>query len=189
MPLPREERYTYADLLHWDEGERWELIDGVPSMLASPTYAHQMIVGEIHRQVATYLRGKTCKAVMSPFDVRLFETENSSETDVNTVVIPDMSIICDRSKLDNRGCKGAPDMVVEVLSPSTQRQDRLVKLKLYQKAGVREYWIVDPDSKTVQVYLLKNGLLQITEVYSAEDQAKVNVLDACLVDLKQVFEN
>lgn len=189
MPLPREERYTYADLLRWDEGERWELIDGVPYMLASPSLPHQMIVGAIYRQVSAYLDGKTCLPILSPFDVRLFETQDSTDNDVDTVVVPDMTIVCDRSKLDNRGCKGAPDMVVEVLSPSTQRQDRLVKLNLYQKAGVREYWIVDPDSKTVQVFLLKDGLLQITEVYSAEDRAKVNVLDDCVVDLKQVFEN
>ena len=187
MPMPREERYTYADLLTWDEQERWELINGVPHMLASPTYAHQMIVGEIHRQISTYLRGKNCKAVISPFDVRLFETEDSSDYDVDTVVIPDMSIICDRSKLDNRGCKGAPDMVVEVLSPSTQRQDRMVKLNLYQKAGVKEYWIVEPATKTVQVFQLVDGLYRVTEVYGEEDQAKVNVLDDCFVDLKQVF--
>lgn len=188
MPLPKEDHYSYADLLSWEEGERWELIGGVPCLLASPTYTHQMIVGEIHRQISTYLRGKTCKAILSPFDVRLFETQGSTDNDVDTVVVPDMSIVCDRNKLDNRGCKGAPDMVVEVLSPSTQRRDRLIKLNLYQRAGVREYWIVDPDSKTVQVYLLRDGLLQITEVYSAEDRAKVNVLEDCHVDLTSVFE-
>ena len=188
MPLPKETHYSYADLLNWGEGERWELIDGVPYMLASPSLPHQMIIGEIYRQISTYLRGKTCLPILSPFDVRLFETEDSTDNDVDTVVVPDMTIVCDRSKLDDRGCKGAPDMVVEVLSPSTQRQDRMVKLNLYQKAGVREYWIVEPDSKIVQVYLLRDGLLQISEVYSADEQAKVNVLDACYVDLQQVFE-
>lgn len=188
MPLPREKRYTYADLLALGEQERYELIDGELIMLASPTYSHQMIVGEIFRQISNYLRGRTCKAVLSPFDVRLFETDDSSDNDVDTVVIPDLSIICDRSKLDHRGCKGAPDMVVEVLSPSTQRQDRMVKLNLYQKAGVREYWIVEPATKTVQVFQLIEGFFHITEVYGEEDQAKVNVLDDCTVDLKQVFE-
>ena len=188
MPLPKEKHYTYADLLSWGEEERWELIDGVPCLLASPSLPHQMIIGEIYRQVSNYLSGKTCKAILSPFDVRLFATQDSSDNDVDTVVIPDMTIICDRNKLDNRGCKGAPDMVLEVLSPSTQRRDRLIKLNLYQKAGVREYWMVEPETKTVQVFQLRDGLLQITEVYSAEDRAKVNVLDACFVDLKRVFE-
>ena len=188
MPLPKEERYTYADLLRWSGPERYELIDGVPYLLASPSLPHQLILGALYRQISNHLEGKPCTAILSPFDVRLFETGESSDADVDTVVVPDLSVVCDRTKLDSRGCKGAPDFVLEVLSPSTQRQDRLVKLNLYQRAGVREYWIVDPASQTVQVFLLENGLFRITEVYTAQEQARVNVLDGCLVDLKQVFE-
>ena len=103
------------------------------------------------------------------------------------MVEPDITVVCDLSKLDDRGCKGAPDMVVEVLSPSTQRHDRLVKLGLYQRAGVREYWIVDPENKTVQVLTLTNGLLLPHEVYGRESVAKVNALDGCFIDLSKVF--
>lgn len=188
MPLPREEHFTYADLVNWNEQERWELINGVPYLLASPSLKHQMIIGAIYRQISAYLDGKTCVPILSPFDVRLFETDGCNDNDIDTVVVPDLSIVCDRSKLDNRGCKGAPDMVVEVLSPSTQRQDRMVKLNLYQKAGVREYWIVDPENKTVQVFQLIDGVFHVTEFYGVSDRAKVNVLEKCFVDLSSVFE-
>ena len=103
------------------------------------------------------------------------------------VVEPDISVVCDHDKLDEHGCKGAPDLVVEILSPSTQRHDRLVKLDLYQRAGVREYWIVSPNEKAVQVFLLDGGLMQPHEVYGKEDIAKVNVLEGCFIELSKLF--
>ena len=104
------------------------------------------------------------------------------------MVEPDISVICDRNKLDKHGCKGAPDLIAEVLSPSTQRHDQLVKLNLYQRAGVKEYWIADPENKTVRVMLLtSDGIFQIHEVYQREDVAKVNVLDGCFLELGRVF--
>ena len=104
------------------------------------------------------------------------------------MVEPDISVVCDSSRLDKYGCKGAPDMVVEILSPSTQRHDRLVKLGLYQRAGVREYWIVNPEDQTVQVMLLDDGgVLQLHEVYDRQSVAKVNVLDGCFIELSKVF--
>ena len=107
---------------------------------------------------------------------------------MNTVVEPDISVVCDGDKLDEYGCKGAPDLIVEVLSPSTQRYDQLVKLNLYQQAGVREYWIADPDNTTVRVMVRRDGgFLQIHEVYGREDVAKVNVLDGCFVELMKIF--
>ena len=145
MALPAEkERYTFADCLTWGEDERIEIVDGEAVMMAPPTTAHQLISGEMFRQLANYLEGKKCRAIPAPFAVRLFEKDGDSPEDVDTMVEPDISIVCDSSKLDKHGCKGAPDMVVEILSPSTQRHDRLVKLGLYQRAGVREYWIVSP---------------------------------------------
>ena len=104
------------------------------------------------------------------------------------MVQPDISVVCDRSKIDKHGCKGAPDMVVEILSPSTRRHDRLVKLNLYQRAGVREYWIVDPDTQSVQVFLPDNGgSLRLHEDYGKDDIAKVHVLDGCFIELGKVF--
>lgn len=189
MALPaKKERYTFADVLEWPDDERAELINGEIFLMApSPSRGHQGISVELTRQFANYLEGKKCKAYHAPFDVRLFEKEGDAPEDVDTVVEPDLVVICDPSKLDDRGCKGAPDMVVEILSPSTQRHDRLVKLGLYQRAGVREYWIVNPEDQTVQVLTLSNGLLLPHEVYDRQGVAKVNVLDGCFIELSKVF--
>lgn len=189
MTLPLEKtRYTFADYLVWDESERIEIIDGEAFLMAAPSSTHQEISMEISRQLANFLDGKPCKVYPSPFDVRLFEKDKDAPEDVDTVVEPDICVVCDRSKIDIRGCKGAPDLVVEILSPSSLRKDRLVKLRLYQRAGVREYWIVDPENRTVQVFLLDDtGMLRPHEDYGREDVAKVNVLDGCFVELKKVF--
>lgn len=189
MALPaKKERYTFADCLTWGENERIEIINGEAIMMAPPSRIHQEISFEISRQIGNYLEGKQCKIYPAPFGVRLFERDGERPEDVDTMVEPDISIVCDRSKLDNHGCKGAPDMVLEVMSPSTQRHDQLVKLAMYQQAGVREYWIVDPMNKTVRVMLLdSSGILQLHEIYDRDGVAKVNVLDGCFVELSKVF--
>lgn len=188
MAVPQEKaRYSFADVLTWDENERIELLDGEPVMMAPPSRIHQEVSGEIFRQLANFLEGKKCKVYAAPFAVRLFEEGGDAPEDVQTVFEPDISVVCDHSKLDKHGCKGAPDMVIEILSPSTARHDRLVKLNEYQRAGVREYWIVSPEEQTAQVYLLKDGLLYPSEVYGKGDVAKVNVLEGCFVELAKVF--
>lgn len=189
MALPAERpRFTFADALQWDENDRAEIINGEVVMMAPPSRVHQGISFEISRQIGNYLEGKRCKIYPAPFAVRLFEKDGDRPEDVDTMVEPDISVICDQSKLDDRGCKGAPDMVLEVLSPSTQRHDQLVKLALYQRAGVREYWIVDPMNKTVRVMMLdSSGVFRTHEVYDRESVARVNVLDGCFVDLGKVF--
>ena len=154
MPLPaKREQYTFADVLTWDEGEHIEIINGEAFMMATPSRIHQKITGELFRQLANFLEGKQCGVYAAPFGVRLFEQDGDSAENVDTVVEPDITVVCDHSKLDDQGCKGAPDMVIEILSPSTQRHDRLTKLNLYQRAGVREYWIADPENRTVRVML------------------------------------
>jgi len=189
MALPaKKRRYTFADALEWEEGEQAEIIDGEVLLFSTPSSRHQEISMELARQFANYLEGKRCKVYPAPFGVRLFEQDGDSPEDVDTVVQPDLSVVCDRGKIDKYGCKGAPDLVVEILSPSTQRHDRLVKLNLYQRAGVREYWIVNPEDQTVQVMLLdQSGVLQLHEVYGREDVAKVNVLEGCFIELSKVF--
>jgi len=188
MPLPiKKTQYTFNDLLGWEENELFEIINGELFLMATPSTTHQMISGEIFRQIANYLAGKKCKVISAPFSVRLFEQDDDTPEDVDTVVEPDISIICDMDKLDTHGCKGAPDMVVEILSPSSLRHDRLVKLNLYQKAKVREYWIIDPENKAVQVFLHDGDFLRIFEEYEAKDVAKVNVLDGCFIELNKVF--
>lgn len=189
MALPAEKaRYTFADVLAWERNERAEIIDGQVFMMAPPSRVHQEISVAITSQLYNFLEGKRCKVYPAPFAVRLFEKDGEAPEDVDTMVEPDISVVCDSGKLDKQGCKGAPDLVVEILSPSSQRHDRLVKLGLYQRAGVREYWIVDPDNQTVQVMLRDGGnILQLHEVYSKGDVARVNVLEGCFIDLGKVF--
>ena len=189
MPIPaKQERFTFADVLTWSEDERIEIINGEAFMMAPPSRIHQEVSGELFRQLANFLEGKKCRVYPAPFGVRLFEQEGTNPEDVDTVVEPDISVVCDRSKLDDHGCKGAPDMLIEVVSPSSLRHDRLVKLNLYQRAGVREYWIADPVGNSIQVFLLDNdGSLRIHEVYGPTDIAKVNVLDGCFIELSKVF--
>lgn len=189
MALPAEKvRYTFADCLAWNESERIEIINGEAVMMAPPTRFHQEILTELTRQFANFLEGKRCKVYPAPFGVRLFEKNMDAPENVDVVVEPDISVVCDRDKLDKYGCKGAPDLVIEILSPSTRRHDRLIKLNLYQRAGVREYWIVDPDSQSVQVFLPDaSGFFRLHEDYGRGDIAKVNVLDGCFIDLEKVF--
>lgn len=183
----RKEQYSLADYLLWDNNEHTELIEGVPVMMAPPSPRHQFISMALSAQLHNFLEGKKCRVVTAPFAVRLFEQDGDSPETVDTVVEPDISVICDRSRLDKHGYKGAPEMVIEILSPSTRRHDRMVKLNLYQKAGVKEYWIVSPEEGTVQVHLLTEGLFSFHELYERNDIAKVNVLDGCFIELSKVF--
>ena len=179
--LQQDQHYTFADLLTWDDDdEYWELIDGVPYLMASPIRVHQSICGEIFRQLANFLTGKPCR-VYSALGVRL----NADEGD-DTFLIPDISVVCDDAKLDKYGCRGAPDMVVEILSPSTSARDRWIKFNQYLQAGVREYWIVDPDSRTLSVHVLENGKY-VTTAYGDTGTVSVRVLDGCVISLPDVF--
>ncbi len=188
MALPAEEmRYTFADYLTWDEDDHIELIYGYPRMMSPPLRIHQKVSGELFAQLHGYLDGKKCEVYAAPFGVRLFQEEDDKPEDINTVVEPDLVVVCDPNKLDDYGCKGAPDLIVEILSPTTRRHDRIVKLDLYQRAGVREYWVVNPEDRTVQVMLLKDHYLLPVEDYGREDTAKVNILEDCTIDLSKVF--
>ena len=125
---------------------------------------------------------------MAPFAVRPFEEDGDRPEDVNTMVEPDITVVCDPKKLDDVGCKGAPDFIAEVLSPSSKRHDRLVKFELYQRAGVLEYWIVDHELRTVQVCVLDGDSYRVAALYTERDIAKVRSLEGCYVDLSKVFE-
>ena len=184
--LQMEKRYTYADYCTWDDDERWELIDGAPyAMAPSPSQAHQTILGRLFAQLHNYLEGKPCKAFIAPFDVRL-NANADGETD-DTVVQPDILVVCDDTKLDGKSCIGPPDLVIEILSPSSALKDKAIKFKKYLEAGIREYWIVDPDTKTVSAHILENKRYYVT-TYTNADTAPVHILDGCQVDLSRVFE-
>ena len=162
-----------------------ELIDGEAYMMSTPSRIHQEISVAITSQLYNFLEGKRCKVYPAPFSVRLFEKDGDPPEKIDTVVEPDITVICDRSKLDKRGCKGAPDLIIEILSPSTQRHDRLVKLNLYQRAGVREYWIVNPSVQTVITYHFASDDHNAA-AYSFGDEIPVGIYDE---DLKICLEN
>jgi Uma2 family endonuclease len=185
MPLLAQEKsyYTYADLLEWDENVRAEIIEGDLYMMATPARVHQRILMELAYQLRDFLPGKPCEVYPAPFGVRLFPQDDQSD---DTVVEPDIVVVCDPSKLDDRGCNGAPDLVVEILSPSTAGYDRVVKFRKYLEAGVREYWIVSPEEKTVQAHILENGRY-ITRTYAETGEAPVTVLPGCIIALPLVF--
>ncbi|MBR1496499.1 MAG: Uma2 family endonuclease [Oscillospiraceae bacterium] len=187
MALPKEKRYTYADLLEWEEG-RFELYDGEAVALASPSILHQRISVEISTQLALFLRGKPCQVFSAPLDVRLFEKAGEPLEFTDTVVQPDILVVCDPGKLDRSGVRGAPDLVVEILSPATKYYDKRLKYQLYERAGVREYWIVDPDTRSVAVHVLTDGRFGSPDIFTAASKIPVSVLDGCEIDLALVFE-
>lgn len=187
MPQPQEKQYSYADLLEWGENIRYELYDGLPVALASPSSTHQMISGDLFSQFYAFLKGKECRVFSAPLDVRLFEKKGDSLDSVSTVVQPDLMVVCDKSKIDRHGISGAPDLIIEIASDSTHRIDRLTKFNLYQRAGVREYWIVDPSTCIVSVYLLTDGAYRTAGVYSTGSLVPVSILSQCGIDLSTVF--
>lgn len=181
--------YSYADYLTWPEDERWELINGVPyNMTPAPTPKHQEILGEIFRLLANWLKGKKCKAYMAPFDVRLVESE-TIDSMIDKVVQPDITVVCDPQKIDGRGCLGIPDMIIEILSPSTFKKDLGIKLALYESSGVQEYWVVHPMDETVLVFQIQNGQYGKPTVYSAPDMIPVGLFQGFVIPLESVFRD
>ena len=146
--------FTYGDYCQWPDDERWELIDGQAfAMSPAPTRLHQEFVVELAAQIHPQLAGRDCRVYVAPFDVRL---PKGDETDVrvDTVVQPDVAVICDPSKLDDKGCRGAPDWIVEIISPSSAAQDQIRKRALYERHGVREYWLLHPVDRVLTIYRL-----------------------------------
>lgn len=185
----KDDKYTYGDYLTWPEDERWEIINGVAyDMTPAPSTSHQRILGELHKQFAIYLTDKECEVFFAPFDVRIPYADEKDEQ-IKIVVQPDLIVICDKAKLDEKGCRGTPDLVMEILSPSTAPKDMKEKFSLYEKAGVREYWIVYPEERVISVFTLDaQGKYGRPEVYTKEDTAAVGIFSGDLViDLKPVF--
>jgi len=178
----QNKRYTYADYAGWDDDERYELIDGEVYAMSAPSTAHQSICMELSRQFANFLVGKQCKVFASPFDICL----NGKGDEDDTVVQPDIIIICDESKLDKKRLNGAPDLAIEILSPSTASRDRIVKLNRYLKAGVREYWIVDPEIEGITVNTLENGKY-VVSAFESSETIPVSILEGCNISLPDVF--
>lgn len=190
MPIPEsKDKYTYADYLTWPEGERWEIFDGVPYMQAAPTWQHQSISRELLRQFSNHLLNKPCQVFAAPFDVCIPELNEGDEEISNVISQPDIVVICDESKLRKTGYFGPPELIIEITSPSTGKMDRLIKFNKYEKVGVKEYWIVEPEQKIVSVFVLQdNNRYGRPDVFSEEDQITVSIFPDFSIDLKLVFQ-
>ena len=189
MPLPKEnEVFTYGMYKTWPDDERWEIIEGVPyNMSPAPSRFHQDIFRELFNQIVNKLSNKSCIVYSAPFDVRLPESDEADD-DITTVVQPDILVVCDNGKLDNEGCKGAPDLIIEILSPATAAKDMKEKFFLYEKHGVKEYWIVEPLDKFIMVYSLQEDAKYGRAVtYTKGDKIESGVLKDLVVDLDLVF--
>ena len=182
------EKMTYSDYLTWPEGERWELISGVAyNMSPAPSPMHQYVLGELFAQLHSLSANSRCSVYLAPFDVRLPE-KNERDTDISTVVQPDISIVCDASKIDRKGCKGAPDMVIEILSPATAKKDRREKFRLYERHQVKIYWLVSPLDEIIEVFTLNpDGRYGDADIYTADDRVPVSVFPGAEIDLSRVF--
>ena len=180
---------TYSDYASWPDDKRYDIISGVPySMSPGPSDIHQGILGELFTEFSLYLRGKKCRVFPAPFDVVLPEKGETFESATN-IVQPDILVVCDKDKITRKGCYGLPDLVVEILSPSTAKRDLKEKRQLYQRMGIKEYWIVAPVYKTIQIYKLNdNNRYSFPEVYGEGDKLKVGIFNNELeIDLSIIF--
>ena len=181
--------YTYADYYKWKFDERVELIKGyIFKMSPGPNRLHQEISGGISFQLQRFLERSPCKVYTAPFDVR-FPRKSKADKDIITVLQPDICVVCDRSKLDDRGCIGAPDIVVEVLSPSNNKKELKNKYEIYEEAGVKEYWIVWPYEQTMIVYTLTDGKFVSSPVISGGDILTSSVLPGFSLNISELFRD
>lgn len=157
-PQAQEQSYTYADYLTWTGPGRAELIDGtVYDMRPAPSRRHQAVCGELFKQIAVFLTDRPCRVYAAPFDVRLPDIDTGLDDETTTSVVqPDISVICDPARLDDRGCRGAPDFIAEVISPATAARDYIQKRILYERSGVREYWLIHPTDRILIIYRLES---------------------------------
>jgi len=194
LQLDLTKRYTFADYITWADDKRRELFDGfIKMMTPAPSTEHQTISGELYLIIGSYLKNKKCKIFYAPFDVRLPKTSvEISDKQIYTVVQPDICVICDLSKIEAKGCIGAPDLIIEIVSFSNPKRDIEEKFELYQRHGVREYWVVFPYEKTISVFLLNTLTLKydFKGMYAEDSKVPVNIFEGDLiVDLAEIFKD
>ncbi|RMG69292.1 MAG: Uma2 family endonuclease [Bacteroidetes bacterium] len=187
--LDLEKAYSYADYLTWQLQERLELLRGkIALMSPAPNLYHQKIVGKLHIFVGQFLLHRSCQVFVAPFDVRLPRQQQDSDEETFTVVQPDICVVCDEGKLDERGCKGAPDLVIEVLSPGNTRREMRDKFTLYEEAGVREYWLVDPANRVISRFLLdETGTFIGKRPLTDQEILETELLPGLQIELAEVF--
>jgi Uma2 family endonuclease len=182
-------QYSYADYLHWQFAERIELLKGYIRQMAAPTPKHQKVSLALASKFYTHFENKPCQVFAAPFDVRLYNRKKSLLTDkeVFTVVQPDICVVCDESKIDERGCNGSPELIVEILSPSTKQADLRDKYELYAEAGVTEYWIVYTQEEVVHQYVLQDEKYQSYGVYTSPDEISPFLFPELAVPVEKIF--
>lgn len=184
----KEGNYSYADYLTWPEDERWEIIDGIAYLQSALSPLHQEISGGLFAQFYNYLANKSCKIYHAPFCVKLTTDSERTNEDIKKVIEPDITIVCNPEQIDEQGCNGSPDLIIEIISPSSIKMDKLIKFNFYEEAGVKEYWIVEPDGKLVSVFILQeDGRYGRPNVYTEDDKIMVSIFPELLVDLRPVF--
>ncbi|MDR3267387.1 MAG: Uma2 family endonuclease [Tannerella sp.] len=190
--LDMNRRYTFADYLTWWDDKRRELFDGfVHLMSPAPALSHANVVGNVYTDLKNYIRNRkgACKVFTAPFDVRLPRNGEKEDDKIYTVVQPDICLVCNPEKLDERGCIGAPDMIVEVLSPATLKYDMNDKYRIYEAAGVKEYWAIAPKDKSVIVFLLqKNGEYAEGIMYNEKSNIPVQSLPGLEIEANELFQ-
>jgi Uma2 family endonuclease len=182
--------YSYADYLTWKFEQAVELIKGRILPMAAPSRRHQRISWQLSGMLFNTFKNKKCRAFAAPFDVRLFDKTKSikANKDVYSVVQPDMCIICDLSKLDDNGCQGAPDMVIEILSPGNSKKEMRIKKSLYEENQIQEYWIVDPERETIHQFVLnKQNIYDAPTIYVSGEVANCAIFEELKVPLDEVF--
>ena len=185
-------RYTYADYLLWQFSERVELIKGYIMRMSAPSSRHQRVVTNLTRIIGVFFYKSPCKIYVAPFDVRFYDYQKSlkADRDIYTVVQPDLCVICDKSKIDERGCLGAPDWIIEILSPGNSKKEVQKKYDLYEEHGVREYWVVYPNEQSVfQFVLNEQGKYYLHKIFAEDDVMPSYLFPDLLIDLKDVFED
>ncbi|HSC37464.1 MAG TPA: Uma2 family endonuclease [Chitinophagaceae bacterium] len=182
--------YTYADYMKWKFEERLELIRGKIMKMGAPTTLHQKVAMKLQYEIYGYLRGKACFPFMAPFDVRLPVKNRKKDYQITTVVQPDLGVVCDQSKIDTRGCCGAPDLIIEILSPGNSKRDVRIKYDLYEEAGVKEYWIIHPSDETVAVFLL-NDIQKFdgARMYAEGDVLNSTAVTGFTINVTEIFTN
>jgi len=188
MALPAtSERFAFGAYCTWPEDERWELIDGVPfAMSPAPDWPHQSLVATLTAAIFSHLKGGTCRVLPSPLDVLLPKADEADDS-VDTVVQPDLVVLCDQSKLTRHGVRGAPEWVIEILSPSTAGRDQREKRELYERHGVAEYWIVSPSERLVWTYRLEAGAYGKPAIYDEAMTASPQAFPDLVVSLTELF--
>ena len=190
LQLSLTKRYTFADYIQWFDEKRRELFDGLIKMMSAPVVKHQNISFNLSGEFYLFYKKNKpkCSFFEAPFDVRLPKNGEKEDNKIYTVVQPDIVIICDKNKLDKRGCLGAPDFIAEIISPSTAKRDLDDKYKLYEKHGVREYWIIFPKEEIIQANFLKNGKYELSGIYTKGEEIPVQIFKQELtIELEKIF--